>query len=1158
MAELDVTVVRAAAGCGKTTDLARRYLGYLKAGFGVQQTIAITFTRRAAAELQERVSLALRAAGQGPAAEKARARLGSSWKLYESAAPRDPEVLATALEQLPDAPIGTTDSFIQRLLTEFALDVALPVPEGDPVPLDVPIAPGEGLSRALDRAARRILDPPDGGIDPRVEDLLEHLSLDEIRAAITRRSPYDDLRPAPATEILLDLAEDIARICIRHDLVATYGPADPTEVDDWVAALTPRTNLPGKWAVPAVARWLASGARPEEAPFELVGWLVGLNLQSQARKQLLRDLKTTERELGMGRLSLWDIVMALEYPFDADGHVELADRIREVLHELRQEVVGAGLRHAARSGELGHDELLDAAVALCRNPPPRLANRFRALLVDEVQDANPGQLRLYRALASLPGDHPVASYFVGDVRQSIYLFRNAEPQGLLEFERDSLKSGREPIELGTNFRSAPQLVQAQRDLFAAIDEPMRIRRWSPPPSLQNLKYHDGNAALHLDPDVHRPPDPVWLVHGKEVDVAEADRRALFTFLSRVRAAWERESGAEHDTAVVLTATWRQAQEACRQLRRWAGRDDIAFVDGGSGWTASRVGTDVALLLRALRDPTDDVAWLGVWKHPAVGLTDGGLARLRAGEGLVAYGPEGPEPAPDRCRVLGWAIDADALGPPHETADRGVFARVRNPLRHARDTLGRRGTAELLDHFVTELHWRTVLAAGPGGADDVAQLEVLLDWVRRQDQEGVPPELVIERLQDPRSELPHVHLSRSGQHILCTTTFQSKGLAWDHVCCLALGRVAGAVRGHEPAWMSLNGRRVRLEGVHFDPYGGITPFLDPLGRLARRLHQHRQGEESARLAYVALTRARRTVTVGLPTRGKSREIDVSTLLGDAWLAPSFRGEGVAKIPVGPLHANEEMPTGWAAADPDVDALWIPPLVSGGWLERTPSSIGAHLDARERLEQARDIVERVRAARGLFVGHADIVPPGQDPRTARPLPGHPLAGVRPSDWGEIAHGWLARWGFRGAVDPGDVSRYLGEAWGRPDAMARDWVVAICERLAATRGPLWDLVTDERATLHFELPLVGVGSQLGHDVLLTGRADLVVEHPDLGMTVVDFKAGSRSPTGFDDLVEAGGLKTYGPQLDAYAEAFEAMGKPVRAGALWFVRTGTSVLWA
>ena len=54
-------VITAAAGCGKTTELARRYLGFLAAGVPVQGAVAITFTRRAAAELRERVTLALRA-----------------------------------------------------------------------------------------------------------------------------------------------------------------------------------------------------------------------------------------------------------------------------------------------------------------------------------------------------------------------------------------------------------------------------------------------------------------------------------------------------------------------------------------------------------------------------------------------------------------------------------------------------------------------------------------------------------------------------------------------------------------------------------------------------------------------------------------------------------------------------------------------------------------------------------------------------------------------------------------------------------------------------------------------------------------------------------------------------------------------------------------
>src|SRR5688572_30393658 len=123
-------VVRAAAGCGKTTDLARRYLAFLADGVPAEQAIAITFTRKAAAELAERVSLALRACLGGPAADEARSRLGSAWEHYREAAPKDPAQVRAALAALPEAPIGTTDAFVQQLLTEFALDAALPLPDG--------------------------------------------------------------------------------------------------------------------------------------------------------------------------------------------------------------------------------------------------------------------------------------------------------------------------------------------------------------------------------------------------------------------------------------------------------------------------------------------------------------------------------------------------------------------------------------------------------------------------------------------------------------------------------------------------------------------------------------------------------------------------------------------------------------------------------------------------------------------------------------------------------------------------------------------------------------------------------------------------------------------------------------------------------------------
>ena len=108
-------------------------------------------------------------------------------------------------------------------------------------------------------------------------------------------------------------------------------------------------------------------------------------------------------------------------PFDAWTTLEQvrrADRVRAALVALADEVRGDALRTIAREGALGYDELLLAATELCRNPPPALAARYDALLVDELQDTNPAQLAFYEAFAAMRKKDPIATFFVGDARQA--------------------------------------------------------------------------------------------------------------------------------------------------------------------------------------------------------------------------------------------------------------------------------------------------------------------------------------------------------------------------------------------------------------------------------------------------------------------------------------------------------------------------------------------------------------------------------------------------------------------------------------------------------------------------------------------------------------------------------------------------------------------
>jgi len=162
----------------------------------------------------------------------------------------------------------------------------------------------------------------------------------------------------------------------------------------------------------------------------------------------------------------------------------------------------------------------------------------------------------------------------------------------------------------------------------------------------------------------------------------------------------------------------------------------------------------------------------------------------------------------------------------------------------------------------------------------------------------------------------------------------------------------------------------------------------------------------------------------------------------------------------------------------------------------------------------------------------------------------------DWGQIAHGWFAAWQFDGAPDRAHITRWLRSEWGDAPEGVSTWLFDLSRSMEDRGGPLWSLVTDPSATLHFEYPLVGVGRGQDQALLLSGRIDLLVERKR-SLTVVDFKVGSRSPTGWNDLVEQASLKTYGPQLDAYRDTLANMGRSVDMVALWFARTGTSVRW-
>lgn len=1225
------TLQRAAAGTGKTVALTRAYLEQITKGRKVEEIVAITFTRRAAAELAQRVSdvLLLCVRDSGPQVEAARRRI-SDVGIYKPAGLEavGKAKLERALASLGGAPIGTIDSFIQTLLSEYALDALLDTGDGEPVPIDLPIGEGATGTSPDTEAARALLAPAQGAVGGDVRLLLRHAEMNDLAEmatvgltrAETPAATFDEVYGALARQVVGKLGQRLGLADVRPALREVVGLDSATE--DVEATLLKTVKADGKDAVPAVARWLTAEGCPAP-PGELVVALGHLNKKTwsalvgrigqqpdgaTAIDPLVLDVEVEGAEV---HLSLEELAKDFPRGFLTAEAKPIVEAFRGALSGLRRSVRAERLRRAARDGALTYDDLLSVATSLCKRAaggeePAGLRGRFKALLVDEVQDSSPAQIEFYRGFASL--DPAMDCFFVGDARQSIYLFRGAAPAGMktLADEQNAPLEG-----LLTNYRSAPELVAAQRELFdGALADAMQREHMQPLESLVGLEAGQNAPGqkrpvtlVVLQPDDGPVPPDTNAVNLAVLDefadqLPEAWRVWKDQEARKEREGWK-ERPADPPSAAVLALTWRQALIARDVLRDRLGPDPDTlqprvFVDGGTEWLKQRVMKDLRTLLVALSNPSDQTAWLGVWKHPMVGLSDRALARVRieAGrgdQGIVARDEHGEiAPAPAWMGHLGWLVHAEALVAPHDAADIDAFARAREPLRRATGELGRRGAADVLEDLARALRWRTLLAAGPD-EDALAYLELALGWIRDLDASGTSVAGILRVLtpsDDDPLDPPRLTLHRPPQHVSCTTVHQAKGLKWDHVCVMSAGAmVTGGKSKDGPLVMRVHGATAPLclLSARLDPNGALVPMADPIAKLAGLVRKRLAREEALRKAYVAVTRAARTVVLGLPTQPKS---GVQTALYAAWVgdaAASRRGfERVQVVDRKKAGLAARPPLGSVAVREGAAAP-AEPAPTKGWQRCSPSALDRQRSRDSRRALARRAAEAAMAA-GTWseAGYSWVASPDDDEKEDR---------TGENVWGDLVHGWLESWRFRGAPTAERVAAYLQRQWGGEDPRIRDWLLRVTTALVgATDHPLWRLVTDPEVELYPELPLLAAiapPSGDGDDLLLNGRMDLLIRDPRRPpaerWTVIDYKAGKRFPgmprtskepaegstqapeDATARLVRGAHLNLYAPQLEGYGAAVDRAlaasetfaTERVGSVALWFVRAGAWVAW-
>jgi ATP-dependent helicase/nuclease subunit A len=499
-------VVEACAGAGKTWMLVSRILRALLQGTAPEQILAITFTRRAAGEMRERLQDWLRAfdAQRSSAAERVEALLQRGLAPAQAQALQgELATLGRRLQRLPrTVQLCTFHAWFAQLAQQLPLQLAaqLSLPAEFTLLEDPRALQGE----LLRRLRRRCHAQPGLRADH-----------DALVLAHGRSHVEDWLFEAWRRSDEIALAD--ARGVLEPSLPPASALGPP-----WSALAHPLDGLADaapRWQALAAGLGARKGSKAQAAAAGLAEALERLRtgaLQAgfdRAWKALFTDKGTPRQQVSDNALwaeviaGLQDLARALAQQAAHEDHLRLVRLARVLRDEYTRLKRQRGLLDMADLERAAHALLCDPAAAGW--VAQRLDQGVRQLLIDEFQDTSPlqwhalaGWLSAYAgAGGGASGQNPPSVFIVGDPKQSIYRFRRAEPR-VFEAARELVVQGLGGRVLACDHtrRNAPALVEA---LNAVFDDAARADGWVPFRPHTTDSAADG-AVLAL-PEVARPP-----------------------------------------------------------------------------------------------------------------------------------------------------------------------------------------------------------------------------------------------------------------------------------------------------------------------------------------------------------------------------------------------------------------------------------------------------------------------------------------------------------------------------------------------------------------------------------------------------------------------------------------------------------------------------
>jgi ATP-dependent helicase/nuclease subunit A len=823
--ELDRTFfVEAGAGSGKTRSLVDRMIALLRTGrCDIRTLAAVTFTRKAAAELRGRFQVELE---------------------RRSAAETEPAVrerLLGALRNLEQCAIGTIHSFCARLLRERPVEVSL-----DPDFVE--------MEEIEDRVFRD-------------QCWNEYMVKVRLEAEETVRA-LDETGLAPE-----DLKEAFDTVALYPEVEVVGGSPDIPDFAEFRRALEQFLEL---------THGFLPRQRPEKGWDDLQRIIVRCllrqrNLGFADHRFLMETLELLDKD----PRTVWN-----RWPSKEDGETlkaafagfretvaaEALRQWRECRHDrivrfLKPAVRFYEERRRAESRLNFGDLLMQAARLLRDNPEVRryFGPKFTHLLVDEFQDTDPIQAEVLLYLKGADPDErdwqrtriePGTLFLVGDPKQSIYRFRRADIDTYNRVKEIVTAGGGEVLALTSNFRSLAPIADWNNPVFRAVFPKEATRHQASFAPLNAARQIRGTIPISESPaevtGVRKIVLPVVERHRGE-DIARADAQVI--------AEWIRRQNANPSDFLILFRYKKFMHLYARALEE---RRVPFEITGSDAFAASEEIREIINLAEALNDPDDPIATVAVLRGIFFGLSDDELLEWKRDGGRFNFVSAGREIV--KTKKLGAALVGLALA----------------KLKEWRGWTAGMPPSAALEKILEETGVLNYLVSREMGSSRVGNLLKLLEMLRHEESKGATSFAALvaflEELVEVR-EIEEISLTPGrGDAVRLMNLHKAKGLEApvvflanpagmkDRAVDKHIARIpdAGdAVRSSLSPNSKAGENRPRGWFVFSKPSGDFqkTVLSQPSGWAAKAAEETRYDRaEEQRLMYVASTRARNLLVV----------------------------------------------------------------------------------------------------------------------------------------------------------------------------------------------------------------------------------------------------------------------------------------------------------